>query len=124
MLRISESKENYLKTIYALDPCGAGARVTDIAEALSVTKASASRAVSELEKDGYVDRSNKREVILSEKGLQKAREINNRYEIIRLFLLEILHINGKTSTQEACKLEHIVSDATLDAMRHFLEDAV
>lgn len=124
MLSITESKENYLKTIYTLDPCREGARVTDIADALNVTKASASRAVSELEKEGYVDRSNKRQVVLSESGFQKACEIKNRYEIILSFLVEVLHVNGKASAQEACKLEHVISDATLNAMRYFLGEAV
>lgn len=121
MFRLSASMEDYLKTIHNLDPCGAGVRVTDIAESLGVTKASASRAVAGLVEAGYAERFGNRRVELTEAGRREARAVKSRYEVIRLFFVEVLHLHSKVAKREACKLEHTLSEASLYAMERMLD---
>lgn len=115
---LTASKENYVKAIYKLDCYEAGVRITDIAEAMCVTKASTCRAVAQLEKLGLAERFGKHRVGLTEKGKQVAVTIENRFETIRLFLVEVLCLDGKIAAKEACKLEHMLSDSTLFAMSY------
>lgn len=117
MFRITASRENYLKAIYSLDPMGAGTRVADIASALSVSKASVSRMVSRLEKEGFAERFGKNRIGLTEEGRRRAREVKSHYEVIRLYLVEILRVDYKTANGDACALEHVLSGPTLAAMR-------
>lgn len=121
MFRITASREDYLKAIYTLDAMGAGTRVVDIAQALNVSKASVSRMVGLLEKEGFVERFGKSRVGLTEAGRRKAREVKSRYEVIRLYFVEILGVGGKTATDEACRLEHTLSDVSLAAMKHAVD---
>lgn len=117
MFRITASREDYLKAIHALDPVDAGTRVVDIAAALSVTKPSVSRMVGQLEKEGFVERFGKNRIGLTDVGRKQAREVKSRYEVIRLYFVEILQVGGKTAAEEACRLEHILGDKSLDAMK-------
>lgn len=123
MTRLSASKEDYLKAIHSLDPCGAGVRVTDIAEALSVTKASVSRAVTGLEEQGLAERFGKHRIGLTEEGRKYARLVKSRYETIRLYMVEVLHIHSKIAAKEACKLEHVLDDTSLHAMQLQLDES-
>lgn len=123
MFRITASREDYLKTIDTLDPAGAGTRVVDIACALSVTKASVSRMVSQLEKEGFVERFGKSRVGLTKAGHRQARAVKSRYEVIRLYFIEILGLDAKTAAKEACALEHVLGDASLAALRSAVENS-
>lgn len=123
MLRLSASREDYLKAIHSLDPMGAGVRVTDIAGSLAVTKANASRMVTKLEEQGLATRFSKQRVGLTEEGKSRARAAKSRYETIRLFLIEVLHMHGRAAAKEACKLEHVLDDASLAAMEYKLEES-
>lgn len=117
MFRMTATREDYLKAIHTLDPVGAGTRVVDIAQALSITKASVSRMVGQLEKEGLVERFGKQRVGLTKAGRQQAREVKSRYEVARLYFLEVLGVDYKTAAEEACKLEHVLSDTSLAAMK-------
>lgn len=116
MFRITAPEEEYLKAIYTLDPLGAGTRVGEIAKALAVSRAGASRAMGRLEKAGLVERFGKSRIGLTDAGRRRAREVKSRYEIIRLYFVEILRVDFRTAAQEARRLEQALSEASLAAM--------
>lgn len=120
MTGLSRSKQEYLKTIHTLARGGAGACVTDIAARMAVTKASASRAVSELASLGLAYRAANRRVGLTPQGLALVRELSGRYDVIYRFLREVLRLSCETSAGEACALEHLLGEDSVCAMRRML----
>lgn len=123
MFCMTPSREDYLKAIYTLNPADDGTRVVEIAAALSVTKASVSRMMDQLEKEGFVRRSDKKRITLTSIGRSQAQQVKKRYEVIRLYFLEVLHVDGQTAAEDACCLEHILSEGSLAAMRKIAEQA-
>ncbi len=122
MLGLTPSKENYLKTISALTRGCENTCVTDIAAQMQITKASVSRTVTELEALGLVRRFKGRRVGLTEEGKRQAGVVLSRFDVISAFFCRVLNISKETSVQEACKLEHLLSDASLEAMQNLLQN--
>jgi DtxR family Mn-dependent transcriptional regulator len=120
MHSLTPSKEDYIKTVYELTCHEKYACITDVAARMEVTKASASRAVSELEQLGLVMRGENRRVRLTAEGREEAYRVINRFETLRLFFYEVLQMNDGDSEKEACKLEHLLSDESLLKMQHLL----
>lgn len=123
MFGLTPSREDYLKAIDTLSPTAEGTRVVDIAASLSVTKASVSRMMGQLEKDGFVQRSDKKRIALTSIGRSQAQQVKRRYETIRLYFLTVLHVDGQTAAADACGLEHILGDGSVAAMRRAVEQA-
>ena len=123
MAGLSRSKEEYLKAIYQLAYRTGKAAITDIAQRMGVSKASASCAVSDLEKRGLVMRDASRRVVPTHAGQTLARTITGRYDSIYRFMREVLHVRAETCAQEACVLEHLLSDASVVAIRRLLDQA-
>ncbi len=121
MPHMSESKENYIKAIHELSCQHGSACITDIATRLGVTKASASRAVSLLAELGLVRRDGSRHVVLTEAGKRQAGEVEGRFKTVREFWMRVLRASPDAAALEACRLEHVLSDASLYAMRQTLD---
>ncbi len=121
MKKLTPSKEHYIKTIYALSSGDEGARISDIADRLSVSKASACVAVDYLQKSKLAFRGEDHRVLLTKEGMRQAVSISDRFAVIRKFLMEILHVGGKTANADACALEHVVSNETLFNMSDYIE---
>lgn len=119
-MNLSPSREHYIKAIYELDPAGNGARVSDIASLLGVTKASASRAVKLLCEKNLAVRCENLEVSLTPKGESQAVYVNEKYRIIKQYFMA-LGVDEKTAAADACAMEHIISfevSARMDTMLH------
>ena len=108
MSKLSVSQEHYLKTIYMLSSKAGGARITDIADMLQVTKASACVAVNSLEKSGLVSRGINHEVFLSEAGMDAASAIAERYKLLTVFFMKVLNMDKESAAAGACALEHVM----------------
>lgn len=113
------AKEDYLKAIYLLHQAKDRVRECDVATFLGYTKASVCFMVKKQLAQGYVsvDAGNLR---LTESGLQEALQIFLAYQTSRRFLIEVLGVAETTARQDACRMEHILSDETLAAMRRML----
>ncbi len=122
-MRTHESGEDYLETILLLYRKQGYVRSTDIANAMNYTKASISRAVKILKDDGYIYMDPNKMIFLTETGMQKAVEIYERHEVITQFLEEILHIDTATAEEDACHMEHVISDSTFQGLKRLLEEA-
>ena len=115
-MALKESAEMYLETIYTLSQNAAAVRSIDVAEALGYSRPSVSRAVGLLKNDGYLTVSKESFLILTEKGTEAARRIYERHTILTAALIA-LGVDQETAAEDACKIEHDISDRTLEAIK-------
>ena len=111
-MKLQASGEDYLKTILLLQHQQGYVRATDIADAMQYTKTSISRAINILKENDYIYQDAHKMIFLTDKGQQKASQICERYQFFTDFLTDILHVDPQTAKQDACRLEHAVSDST------------
>ncbi len=114
----------YLKTILSLEPAGdGGVRVSEIAKSLHVTRPSVSEALRWLRTEGLVVHPAYGEVRLSARGRRKAAEILHRFEVLRQFFVDVLHVDQRTAEHDACEIEHVVGPVTLKRLTAYVECA-
>lgn len=112
MIKYSESIENYIEQILLLSEPGNGARVTDIALGLKVSKASVAEIIKKLRVEKLVTHERYKNVFLTKKGKQLAGEIYKKHSAIEKFLRDYLGVSADNASEEACRIEHIISDET------------
>lgn len=120
MKTITYSEVNYLLAIYELSMWMSGARITDIAEVLNVTKPSACRAVRNLTDKGYISRNPNREVALTDRGMALAEEVFYNRSVIRQFLIEGLGVDEQTADTDAPLLEYCVGVQTFHVVERIV----
>ncbi|MDR1794497.1 MAG: metal-dependent transcriptional regulator [Erysipelotrichaceae bacterium] len=121
MKKIQESKEDYLETILVLQQQKGSVRSVDIAHHLNYSKPSISRAMNLLKNEGYLENT-KGNLTLTAKGLKKAEQIYQRHRILRCWLENELGIQPEVAETDACHIEHVISEATFEALRKLVED--
>ena len=117
-MALRESGEDYLESIYVLSERQGLVRSIDVAEYLGVTKASVSKAMATLESNGYVEMG-KRDVHLTERGLEVARQIWERHYFF-VGLLEDAGVTPEVASQEGCHMEHCLSEESFEKLRSML----
>lgn len=122
-MSIHESGENYLEAILILGREKGAVRSIDLANYMDFTKASVSRAVSILKKGGYLVMEDNGNLVLTEKGQETAELVYERHCIITRFLEEALQVSKETAEQDACRIEHIISEETFEQIKLWLEAA-
>lgn len=115
-MHIQESGEMYLETIYILSEKTGAVRSIDVGEYMGYSKPSVSRAVGILKKGGYLLMDKDGYLTLTESGLTVAKKIYERHTLLTDFLIR-LGVNEKTAVEDACKIEHDISDETFDALK-------
>lgn len=114
-----ESGEMYLETIYVLSQSKAEVRSIDVAEYMGFSKPSVSRGVNLLKTDGYITVDSNGYLELTDSGLDLAKKIYERHIVLTQMLIS-LGVDEDIASQDACRMEHIISDATMDAIKaHF-----
>lgn len=117
-MALQESGEMYLESVYILSQKGPFVRSIDVAEYMGFSKPSVSRGVGILKRDGYLNVDKDGYLTLTEAGLERARKIYERHTVIRDMLIR-LGVDEETASQDACRIEHIISDASFQAIcRH------
>ena len=112
---LSPSYEDYIEAIYDLcDKGGGSCRSVDIAEDLGFSKASVARATKNLRESGYIDMERYGLIHLTEKGEEYGKRILSRHKTLSSFLIDILGVNPEVADEEACKIEHTISQDTMD----------
>lgn len=119
-MKLYESGENYLETILLLKKKIGFVRSIDIANELDYTKASISRAMAILKKNDYIEIDPDGQIILTDKGEKKAKEIYDRHLIISTFLKNVLGISEETADNDACRIEHVISMETFNKIKEYL----
>lgn len=121
MEKLTFTMENYLEAIYELSARGTGARVSDIADRLGVTKASTNSAMSILAEKGLIVNEKYKEIFLTPKGLKLAELTSKKHQVIRKFLTEILKVEPSVAEKDACTIEHVISNDSITAMQEFMQ---
>ncbi len=115
-MRLQESGEMYLEAIHILSKEMPSVRAIDICEYRKVSKPSVSRAVGILKKGGYIVCEKDGSLSLTESGLEVAEKIYERHTVLTEYLTSI-GVDRETADEDACKIEHIISDKTFEAIK-------
>ncbi|MBO5952877.1 MAG: metal-dependent transcriptional regulator [Oscillospiraceae bacterium] len=119
-MALHESAEMYLETIYVLCKKSRSVRSIDVAEHMGYSKPSVSRAMGLLKQGGYLAVDQEGFLSLTPEGRSVAEKIFERHTILTRFLTA-LGVDASTASEDACKIEHVISDASFDAIKSSLE---
>ena len=117
---LQESGEMYLETIYVLSRQLPGVRAIDVGEHMGYSKPSVSRAMGLLRNGGYITVDDGGFITLTEVGREISEKIYERHTLLTAFLTYI-GVDRETALEDACRLEHAISDASFEAIKHFAE---
>ncbi len=119
-MQLQESGEMYLETIYVLSRSRATVRSIDVAEYMGYSKPSVSRAMGLLKQGGYVHADSDGSLHLTQDGQSVATKIFERHTLLTRMLVE-LGVPEEVAAEDACKIEHVISDETFRAIKLRLE---
>lgn len=114
---MTQSLEDYLEAVGNLAKDGNIPRVKDIAKVLGLSKPSVHMALHILEDEGMIEHEPYQDIIITEKGKAKYKEIKEKHDTISLFLQKVLGVSQETAEKEGCLMEHILSNETLSKIR-------
>ena len=117
-MNLQESAEMYLETIYVLSQSSENVRSIDVAEHMGYSKPSVSRAVGLLKQGGLLIMKEDGTLSLTEEGIKTAKKIFERHTVLTNFLRKI-GVSEETASNDACKIEHVISDETLDMIKKY-----
>lgn len=120
-MNYNESIEMYLETIHILSERQKTVKSIDVANELNYARASVSRAMKLMLEKEYITMDDKKNVFLTDKGLEIANRIYDRHVTLTA-LLESLGVSKKTAEDDACKIEHVISNETMDAIKKHYKD--
>lgn len=118
---LQESGEMYLETILILSRSQRNVRAVDVGEYMGFSKPSVSRAIGILKNEGYVVADENGFLSLTDEGLYKAERIYARHELLTK-LLSGFGVSDDTASEDACKMEHVISDETFEAIKKYIEN--
>lgn len=122
-MKLTRSNQEYLKAIFDLYD-GSEIHVMDVASHMGVTKASVSKATDKLSEFGLLDKSKKNGIVMTQEGLVHANRLNIRQQAIFEFLVEVLGIRPSVAKEDACKMEHGMSEQSYNALRAYLKNVI
>jgi len=121
-MKIQKASEDYLEAMLMMKEKLGYIRSIDIAEQLGVTKPSVSYATKRLRENGYITMDKDGLITLTDKGMEIAVRIYDRHKLLKGFLMRI-GVSEQTAIEDACKIEHDLSDETYEAMRRHVISA-
>ena len=121
MSKLTFSMENYLEAVYELSVGEGGARVSDIAARLGVSKASVNSAMNALHQRGLVENEKYREIYLTEEGMRVARLTSQKHVILQTLLHKVMGVDSQQASEDACAMEHVISEESTEKILVFLE---
>ena len=115
-MHLQESGEMYLETVYILHQKRDSVRSIDICEYMGYSKPSVSRAIGLLKKGGYINVDAKGYITLTAEGNAVAQKMFERHTMLTDFLVK-LGVDEKTASEDACKIEHDISEDSFNAIK-------
>lgn len=115
-MHVNESAENYLETILILGKSHPVVRSVDIAEELGFKKSSVSVAMKNLREKGHITVTKEGYIYLTETGKEIAEMIYERHQLLTAWLVR-LGVDQKTASEDACKIEHVISKESFEALK-------
>lgn len=119
-MRLQESGQMYLETIYILSKESNFVRAIDVGERLEYSKPSVSRALGILRKNGYVTVDEDGGLTLTPSGREVAESMYTRHTVLSNLLMR-LGVDEKTATEDACRMEHVISEQSFAAIQRHME---
>ena len=119
-MALHESAEMYLETIYTLTKARGSVRSIDVAEDMGYSKPSVSRAVGLLKKGGYLIMEKDGSLILTPEGEEIAHSIYERHTVLTAMLTR-LGVAPETAAEDACRIEHVISEESFRAIREHIK---
>ena len=119
-MHIQESGEMYLESIYRLLQTQSHVRAIDVGEYMGYSKPSVSRAMGLLKKGEYISVDNDGSITLTESGKAIAEKIFERHTFITELLVR-LGVDKEIATDDACKIEHVISDDSFEAIKKYVD---
>lgn len=121
---LTSAGEDYLEAIYCIlleHPGDDSVRSVDVSDRLEVSKASVNKALTALKEGGFVDQTRYGRVELTEKGREYASMVWRRHRMLRTFLTVELGVSEEVANDEACEMEHALSEDTTQRLMGYLE---
>ena len=118
---MQESGQNYLETIYLLQRENGQVRSIDVANALSFSKPSVSRAMGKLKEAGYLEMQTGGKLVLTKEGNRLAKNLVDRQETITQFLMMTADVDQEIAEEDAKKMMHFLSEKTLKGIKSFIK---
>ena len=119
-MRLHESAEMYLETIYTLSKKSSCVRSIDVAEHMGYSKPSISRAVGLLKQGGYLTVEKDGSLVLTAHGRAVAEKVFERHTVLSSMLVR-LGVRQAVAAEDACKIEHVISDETFEAIKKHVQ---
>ena len=122
MHQIRESGEDYLEVILDIERGVGVVRSGELARRLSVPRASVSKALAVLRAAGLVEPSYYGDVVLTEAGHARAAAVRRRHDLLYTYLTRVLGVSSENAEQDACRMEHVVSEELIERIAALLEE--
>ena len=122
-MQLKESGEMYLETIYVLSKKNPFVRAIDVGEYMGYSKPSVSRAMGLLKEGGYVTSDKEGHLKLTDLGIEVAEKTYDRHTTLSAYF-ESLGVSKDVATADACKIEHVISDETFEAIKNHSKDII
>ncbi|MBQ8848929.1 MAG: metal-dependent transcriptional regulator [Clostridia bacterium] len=119
-MALQESGEMYLESIYMLSKEKSDVHAVDVSEYLGYTKPSVSRAMGILKNGGYIIVDRDGHIRLTDEGRKVAEAMYERHTLLTKFLISI-GVDEETATEDACKIEHVISEKSFEAMKKHIK---
>jgi len=116
----NESMEMYLETVYVLETSHGHAHGVEIAKRLGVSKPSVSKAMNYLKEKGLINKESYGTITLTDEGRQVSERIYANHNLIMRFLEHSLKLSADEANENACKMEHILSEKMVKAIEAYL----
>ena len=120
-MNLQESGEMYLETIYILSGEKSVVRAIDVGEYMGYSKPSVSRAMGLLRRGGYIEVDDGGHITLTDEGRIRAEKTYERHRVLT-DAFQRLGVSEEIASEDACKIEHVISDETFDAVKRFLSE--
>lgn len=117
---VSKALEEYLKTMYVLKKQNGNIRVTDVANKMNCTKPSVNKALNNLKKNGMVNYESYGTIELTEEGENLAKKILEAYDIVYVFLKDVLNLKEEDAESEAEKIKSTITDDTINKLARYV----
>ena len=121
MVKLTQSIEDYLETIYIIEQKYKIVRIKQVAKFLNISLPSVSEAINRMKKMNLVEQERYGHILLTIEGKKFAKEVYSKHKILLYFLQDILKVDNKTALVEACAIEHYLSNKTINKLKKFIK---
>ena len=122
MTKLTASLEDYLEVICNLSEENNIIRAVDVSKKLNVSRASATEALKKLVNKGFITYERHEKISLTEIGKDIAQNIVSKHSVLEIFFEEILNLSKQEASENACKIEHVITDNAFSAICNLVEN--